>query len=282
MLRGGEENSNPLCGSTIFLVKKEKRTTKSETLRSSVVDLLSGFVSLDVSENTHIWLETLAEASDPERGAAALRGAAERRAEAEALAAAALGVDSIALYSRRGGGGGEKQPLDEGTLSHYDALVRELASAAPVAGSNPTQQRRHAGVAVVVAVAAAPPSSEGGTVSVSLEDSPSALSVFSAVESAAPAATAKLLELRRAEEATRRLLQAAAMKLGVSELERAEEQEEELSLAEAAAAAARILRAPDSSRIAGSARGFREVLLGRRNAVSRDGERVTLGADFEV
>jgi hypothetical protein len=281
-----EDANNPLSGSTILLVKR-KRTTESEQPRgsSSGVDLLSGSVSLDVSDDTQSWLEILGEASDPARGAAALRGAAGRRAEAEAHAAAALGVDSISLSRRRLFGKGEED-LDERTLSHYDSLVRELASAAPA--SCLTRERRHAGVAVVVAAAAAPPSSSVGTITVGLKDSPSALSVFSDVESAAPAATSELLELRRAEAATRKLLQAAATKLGVSsgELRRGgdESAEEEglLTPAEAAAAAARILRAPDSSRIAGSAKGFRALHLGKCNAVSRDGERVTLGVDFEV
>ena len=274
---GGGRSNNPLRGSTIFLVKR--RTTESEKLRRSGVDPLSGAVSLDVSESTQSWLEALEEASDPERGAAARRGAAGRRAEAEARAAAALGVDSVTLLSN-----GEEE-LDERTLSVYDSLVGELASAAAPASSCLARERRHAGVVVVVSPSSSssgPSSAAVGTITVNLKDSPSALSVFNSVESAGPAATAELLELRRAETATRKLLQAAATKLGVSTGELGRDGGELLPLAEAAAAAARILRAPDSSRIAGSARGFKEVFLGRRNAVSRDGERVTLGVDFEV
>ena len=304
-----DENRPLLRGSTILLVKKKKKTNGKKLRRSSSssgggVDLLTGSISLDVSDSTQTWLETLEEASDPARGAAALRRAAERRAEAEALAASALGVDSVALRPLA-----PEEELDEGALSRYDALVRELASAAAPASSSTHERRRHAGLSVAVVVAsgaagataAAAPSSSplplvpAGTIAVGLdEDSPSAaLSVFSAVERAAPAATAGLLERRRAEEATRGLLRAAGTKLGVSsgELKLGEEDdgksraegEKGLQLAEAAAAAARILRAPDISRIAGSARGLREVYLGRRNAVSWDGEKVTLGVvDFEV
>ena len=69
------------------------------------------------------------------------------------------------------------------------------------------------------------------TIAVCLADSPSALSVFSDVESLAPAATSKLLETRRAEQATEKLLRAAARssappeELRRGEGERAEEGE---------------------------------------------------------
>ncbi len=297
-LGGSDEEGGPLLrGSTILLVrekKRKKKTPKSKpetgSPRSSGLDLPSGSILLDVSEDTLRWLEALGEASDPAMGAAALREAAGRRAEAEELAAAALGVESVSLLLKK------EEEIDQLTLARYDALVQELASAAAPGSGEPPEQRRHAGVSVVVVAAAAPSSSSSASpplpsVAVSLAHSPSALSVFSEVESLAPAATAKLLEIKKAEQATGKLLRAAALKLGVSkELKRANSEgegegeggRELLPLAEAAAVAARILRAPDSSKIAGAAKGFQVVYLGKRNAVSRDGEKVTLGVDFEV
>jgi hypothetical protein len=295
-LGGSDEEKGPLLrGSTILLVReKKKKTPKSKpetgSPRSSGLDLPSGSILLDVSEDTLRWLEALGEASDPAMGAAALREAAGRRAEAEELAAAALGVESVSLLLKK------EEEIDQLTLARYDALVQELASAAAQGSGEPPEQRRHAGVSVVVVAAAAPSSSSSASpplpsVAVSLAHSPSALSVFSEVESLAPAATAKLLEIKKAEQATGKLLRAAALKLGVSkELKRANSEgegegeggRELLPLAEAAAVAARILRAPDSSKIAGAAKGFQVVYLGKRNAVSRDGEKVTLGVDFEV
>ena len=270
---GEDDAASPLLsGSTIFLIKK-----RSQKKRSSGVDLLSGSVSLDVDESARHWLETLEEAADLETGSPALRRAAGRRAEAEGLAEAALGVDSIALSAAE-----EGDEVDGATLSRYDSFVRELASAAPASNAPPhhRQHRRHEGVSVVVAAAAVPPSSSSflpeGTISVGLEGS-SPVSVFSAVESLAPAAISRNLERKRAEQAARKLLQAAGSKLGISGelLKRGGEGGGEVTFAEAAAAAARILRAPSSSRIAGSARGFREVYLenGTRSRGTERGSR---------
>ena len=60
---------NPLRGSTIFLVRRRRTTAEPGIPRgSSGVDLLSGSISLDVSDSTQSWLETLEEASDTARG----------------------------------------------------------------------------------------------------------------------------------------------------------------------------------------------------------------------